>query len=134
RKVGREYGTVTGRPRRVGWFDVVAARYSQGITATDELALMLLDVLSGLADLRICTAYETAKGRVSVFPSDPTVLEKCTPVYETLPGWIGDISIIRRRTDLPKNAQAYIARLEELMGKPVSIISVGPDREQSIMA
>src|SRR5262249_13591153 len=80
RKVGREYGTVTGRPRRVGWFDVVAARYSQAITATDELALMLLDVLSGLSEIKICTAYETGGGRTSVFPSDPTVLENSKPV------------------------------------------------------
>jgi adenylosuccinate synthase len=136
RKVGREYGTVTGRPRRVGWFDAVAVRYSAALAGADELALMLLDVLSGLPDLAVCTAYETESNgrtvRVDEFPADAVDLARCRPTYETLPGWNADLSKVRRRADLPDTARRYVARLEELLGRPVGIISVGPDRDQTI--
>ena len=87
RKIGREYGTVTGRPRRCGWFDAVAVRYTAALGGADELALMLLDVLSGLDELKICTAYELDGEQLDHFPSDAFLLERCRPVYETLPGW-----------------------------------------------
>jgi adenylosuccinate synthase len=134
RRTGREYGTVTGRPRRCGWFDAVAARYTAALTSADELAVMLLDVLSDLDELKIATAYEIDGARTDRFPADAYRLERCRPVCETLPGWRKDISDVRRLTDLPPNARRYVDRLGELLGLPVSFISVGPDREQTIIA
>ncbi len=135
RKVGREYGTVTGRPRRVGWFDAVAARYSLALAGADELALMLLDVLSGLTELKIATAYRGPDGKMwDHFPSDPDLLAQCTPMLESLPGWSNDLTRITKRSDLPASAQAYVARIEQLMKVPVRTISVGPDRKQTIVA
>jgi adenylosuccinate synthase len=132
RRVGREYGTVTGRPRRCGWFDVVAVRYTASLGSADELSLMLLDVLSGLKEIAICTAYEVAGQRTVDFPSDAFRLEECRPVYETMPGWSEDVSGARRLTDLPTAARRYIDRIGELIGLPVRTVSVGPDREQTI--
>jgi adenylosuccinate synthase len=133
RKIGREYGTVTGRPRRVGWFDAVAVRYSATLGGVDELALMLLDVLSGLPEVSICTAYEDANGkRIDDFPADAVKLARCRPVLETMPGWSGDLTVVRRRADLPTTARKYIDRIEQLIDLPVRTISVGPDREQTI--
>jgi adenylosuccinate synthase len=132
RRTGREYGTVTGRPRRCGWFDAVAARYTAALAGADELAVMLLDVLSVVDELSICTAYEYEGRRISDFPSDAFLLERCRPIYETLPGWRADLSRVRRRSDLPAAARRYVDRLGELLALPVSIISVGPDREQTI--
>ena len=134
RKIGREFGTVTGRPRRVGWFDAVAVRYSSTLGGVDELALMLLDVLSGLPEVAICTAYESADGkRVDHFPADAAKLDRCRPILETMPGWSGDLTTVRRRTDLPAAARRYVERVETLIGLPVRTISVGPDREQTIL-
>jgi adenylosuccinate synthase len=133
RRTGREYGTVTGRPRRCGWFDAVATRYTAALGGADELAVMLLDVLSGLDEVRIATAYEVEGGRTDRFPADAFLLEKCRPVYETLPGWAEDVSGARRLADLPANARRYVERLAELHGLPVSIVSVGPDRAQTIV-
>jgi adenylosuccinate synthase len=132
RKTGREYGTVTGRPRRCGWFDAVAARYSAALAGADELALMLLDVLSELDELKIATHYECDGQKVDFFPADAFLLERCKPVYETLPGWGKDISELRSLKKLPAAARRYIDRLGELLGLPVNIVSVGPDREQTI--
>jgi adenylosuccinate synthase len=132
RKTGREYGTVTGRPRRCGWFDAVATRYTTALAGADELAVMLLDVLSELDDLRICTAYELDGKRIDHFPSDSFLLERCQPVYETLEGWNQNLGQARRLTDLPAAARRYVERISELIGLPASIISVGPDREQTI--
>jgi adenylosuccinate synthase len=132
RRTGREYGTVTGRPRRCGWFDAVATRYTTELAGADELAVMLLDVLSELDDLSICTAYELDGERAEHFPSDAFLLERCRPVYETLPGWQKDLSSARRLADLPPAARRYVDRLSELLALPVSIVSVGPDREQTI--
>lgn len=135
RKVGREYGTVTGRPRRVGWFDAVAARYSLALAGADQLALMLLDVLSGLKELKIATAYRGPDGAtVDHFPSDPDLLAHCSPVLETVPGWQEDLTKITQRRLLPQAAQVYVARIEQLLNTPVSTISVGPDRQQTIVA
>ncbi|HEY1861948.1 MAG TPA: adenylosuccinate synthase [Gemmataceae bacterium] len=133
RKTGREYGTVTGRPRRCGWFDAVATRYTTALAGADELAVMLLDVLSELDELRICTAYELEGKRVEHFPSDSFLLERCKPVYETLPGWRTDVSKMRNQSELPANARRYVDRLSQLLGVPVTIISVGPDRVQTIV-
>jgi adenylosuccinate synthase len=137
RRVGREYGTVTGRPRRVGWFDAVAARYTAALCGADELALMLLDVLSGLPTIAICTAYQIDVGgqtrQVEEFPSDAARLAHCRPVLETMSGWGDDLSGVRRRSDLPAEARRYVERIETLLGLPVRTISVGPDREQTIL-
>jgi adenylosuccinate synthase len=133
REVGKEYGTVTGRPRRVGWFDAVAAKYSAAVGDVDEIALMLLDVLTGLQELSIATAYETPNGRTTEFRADAARLEDCKPVLETHPGWTGDISAKRKRSDLPDAARRYVDRIETLLDKPIRIISVGPDREQTVM-
>jgi len=133
RKTGREYGTVTGRPRRCGWFDAVAVRYTAALAGADELAVMLLDVLSDLPELAICTAYELDGKRCDCFPSDAFLLENCKPVYETLPGWGKDISGCRKLSDLPAAARKYVDRLSQIHGLPVKIVSVGPDREQTIM-
>lgn len=132
RERGREYGTVTGRPRRCGWFDAVATRYTARLSGVDELAVMLLDVLGGLDELKICSAYEIDGRRVTQFPSQIADLERAVPVYETLPGWSADLAAIRRHADLPAAARTYVAAIGDLLGRPVSIVSVGPDREQTI--
>ncbi len=133
RRTGKEYGTVTGRPRRCGWFDAVAVKYSAALSGADELAVMLLDVLSDLDELAICTAYELDGSRTEQFPGDVARLARCQPVYERLPGWRTDISTVRRRNDLPKEARRYLDRLSEIIALPVSIVSVGPDRTQTIL-
>ncbi len=133
RKIGREYGTVTGRPRRCGWFDTVAVRHTASLGGVDELAVMLLDVLSTLDELKICVAYELNGERVTDFPADAFLLERCRPVYETMPGWKCDISGVRQVRDLPPSARRYVERLGELLELPVRIISVGPDLEQTIL-
>jgi adenylosuccinate synthase len=131
---GNEYGTVTRRPRRCGWFDAVAARYTARLSGVDCLSVMLLDVLSELPELKICTAYEIDGRRVSMFPSHVDDLRKARPVYETLPGWREEISGIRHMADLPVNARQYLQRLGEIVGRPVEIVSVGPDRDQTMFA
>jgi len=132
RRTGKEYGTVTGRPRRCGWFDAVAARYTAELNGADELAIMLLDVLAELDELRICTAYELDGQRIDYFPTDAFLLERCKPVYETLPGFSGQLGEPKKLGDLPAAARQYVDRIAELLGIPVSIISVGPDRTQTI--
>jgi adenylosuccinate synthase len=132
RKIGREYGTVTGRPRRCGWLDLVAVRYSAALAGADEVTVMLLDVLSALGELKICVAYELDGQRITDFPADAFLLERCKPVYETLPGWKTDISAVRKAGELPVQARRYIERIAALVELPVSIVSVGPDREQTI--
>ncbi len=134
RQRGNEYGTVTRRPRRCGWFDAVAARYTARLSGVDALAVMLLDVLSELPELKICVAYERSGQRTTDFPSHADDLRQVTPVYETLPGWQQDIRPIRRYADLPPACRAYLERISQLLGRPVEIISVGPDREQTIFA
>jgi adenylosuccinate synthase len=133
--VGNEYGTTTGRPRRCGWLDVVILRYAARINGLDELALTKLDVLSGLQELKVATAYERAGERVDHFPAEFGVewLAQWRPIYEELPGWEDDISGVRRRKNLPQAAQGYVARIEELTGIPVTFVGVGPQREQAIV-
>ena len=133
RKIGREYGTVTGRPRRVGWFDAVAVRYTAALAGADEITVMLVDVLSGLPELKLCTAYEIDGERTTHFPSDSFRLERCKPIYETIPGWKEDITGARTLSDLPAGARRYVDRISELVGLTVSIVSVGPDRAQTIL-
>ncbi|MCS7062117.1 MAG: adenylosuccinate synthase [Anaerolineae bacterium] len=128
-----EYGSTTGRPRRVGWLDALALRYMVRLNGMDELALTKLDILSGLDTLRIAVAYTCQGIRIDDLPQDSDVLAECRPVYEDLPGWSEDVRSARAFADLPRNAQAYIARIEELVGAPVSIVSVGPERDQMIV-
>jgi adenylosuccinate synthase len=134
RERGNEYGTVTRRPRRCGWFDAVAVRYSARLSGADVLAVMLLDVLSQLPELRICTAYELDGRRIAHFPSHVDDLRRVAPVYETWPGWQQEISDARRLEDLPPHARAYLERIGQLIGRPVEIVSVGADRRQTILA
>jgi len=134
RKRGNEYGSTTGRPRRCGWFDAVAAKYSVMINGIESVALTLLDVLSGLETLKICVGYTISTGQkpVTTFPANTHVLEKVTPEYIELSGFTEDISTCRAWDDLPINAQKYVKKIEELLGVTVKIISVGPSREQTI--
>ncbi len=134
RDVGHEYGTVTGRPRRCGWFDAVVAGYGARISGVDCLAVMLLDVLSGLDELKICETYEIDDERTTDFPSHVERLARVQPIYRTFPGWKSDISHIRRVADLPTNARRYVDTISELLHSRVEIISVGPDREQTILS
>jgi adenylosuccinate synthase len=133
RKVGREYGTVTGRPRRCGWFDAVAVRYSARVCGVTETALMLLDVLSGLDEVRVAVAYEDPDGRrVESMPGHLADLERCRPIFETLPGWSDEITTCRTWSSLPDAAQKYVRFLARQIGVPVSIVSVGPDRQATL--
>lgn len=133
RDVGREYGTVTGRPRRCGWFDAVATGYGARISGVDCIAVMLLDVLSQLDELCICTAYELDGAQTGDFPSQVSALARAKPVFKKLPGWKRDISGVRKLAEFPKEARAYLDTIAELMGRPVEIVSVGPDREQTVL-
>ena len=130
---GNEYGTVTRRPRRCGWFDAVAVRYTARLGGADALSVMLLDVLSELPELKICVAYEIDGRRTTDFPSHVDDLRRAAPVYETLPGWRSEIAGIRKRSELPAATEAYLQRISQLVGRPVEIVSVGPDREQTIL-
>ncbi len=133
RRVGKEYGTVTGRPRRCGWFDAVAVRYSARISGTTEIAVMLLDVLSGIETLHVAVSYEDESGRrVRDFPAHAEDLERFRPVYETLPGWSQDITGARSWSDLPAEARRYVQFLAAQIGVPVAIVSVGPDRSATL--
>jgi adenylosuccinate synthase len=126
-----EYGATTGRPRRVGWFDAVVTRYGCRVQGATEVALTLLDVLGYLDEIPICTAYEVDGEVTKVFP-EPPALDYAKPIYEKLPGWRCDISEVRQFDNLPKNAQAYVLRVEELIGVPIKWISVGSRREAMI--
>ncbi|MFO7712179.1 MAG: adenylosuccinate synthase [Dehalococcoidia bacterium] len=132
REKAREYGTTTGRPRRCGWFDAVAGRFSVQINGLTDIALTHLDIYDGFPAIKICTAY-TYNGRsLTSFPSDQAVLEQCQPVYEELEGWRDSIRETRDFGELPAAARNYICRLETLLSCPVSIVSVGADRTQII--
>ena len=133
RESGQEYGASTGRPRRCGWYDAVAMRYAVRINGLDALALTKLDVLDGLRDIKICTAYRCGGGTLTEFPTCPGQLSTCEPVCETLPGWSRPTSGARLYDDLPVEAQQYVRRLEEVSGVPVAIISTGSDREETIV-
>ncbi|HSQ37128.1 MAG TPA: adenylosuccinate synthase [Acidimicrobiia bacterium] len=131
--IGGEYGTVTGRRRRCGWLDAVALRYSVRVSGITELALMKLDVLSAFPTLRIAIGYSSLGERYDEFPRQQRVLYNCSPIYEDLPGWQTDITGVRSLADLPKAARAYVERVEQLGGAPVTIVSVGPDRSATFL-
>ncbi|MEE8472598.1 MAG: adenylosuccinate synthase [Dehalococcoidia bacterium] len=133
RERAQEYGATTGRPRRCGWFDGVAARYSCRINGFTGLALTRLDVLDILPRIHVCTGYTLDGEPLDGFPASSSTLSRCQPVLEELPGWETDTSSIRRFEDLPPRARAYVKRLEELAGCPISLISVGPGREQTML-
>jgi adenylosuccinate synthase len=133
RERAHEYGATTGRPRRCGWFDAVAGRFSAQINGFTGIALTRLDVLDALDSVKICTGYRLNGNIINDFPSDIDILGKCQPIYEELPGWRVSISDTRRYKQLPAQARRYISRFEELLSCPVSIISVGANRDQSIM-
>jgi adenylosuccinate synthase len=133
RDSGNEYGSVTGRPRRCGWYDAVAARYGVRINGIDALALTKLDVLDGVETLEICTAYKCGSRTLTEFPSDLSQLAGSTPVYESMQGWKTPTKGVRRYEDLPDAARKYIARLEEVSGVRVAIVSTGSERDDTIL-
>lgn len=130
---GNEFGTTTGRARRCGWLDAVVLRYSARINGMTSVALMLLDVLGGFEEIKICTGYRYKDDILTEYPAKLSVLEACEPVYETFEGWQEDLSTVTSYEALPVNAKRYIERIEGLMGIPVKIVSVGPKRDQTIV-
>jgi adenylosuccinate synthase len=130
---GKEFGSVTGRPRRCGWYDAVVVRYAARINGLDSVALTKLDVLDGLESINVCTGYRFGNDVVTEWPADLNVLAKSEPIYETLPGWGKPTSGVRRYEDLPREAQHYVAFLEEATGVPVSIVSTGSGRRDTII-
>jgi len=133
RDSGNEYGAVTGRPRRCGWFDAVAVRYAARINGLDGLALTKLDVLDGLERLEICTSYRSGSRILDEFPSDLSQLASCEPIYESVPGWSTPTKGLREFSQLPETARRYIARLEQLSGVRAVIVSTGSEREDTIV-
>ena len=131
REVGREYGTTTGRPRRVGWFDSVVVRHARRVSGLTDLSLNSIDVLTGIETLKICTAYRYKGEIIEEFPANLNILAECEPVYEELPGWTEDITGCKTLSELPENARHYLERVSQLTGIPLSIFSVGPDRNQT---
>ncbi len=132
RQRGHEYGTTTGRPRRCGWFDAVAVRYSARIGGIDEIAMMHLDTLAGFPELKICRAYRIDGVETVFFPSDAGRLQSVQCVYETVPGWSEDLSAIRRFEELPETARNYVRMIESFVGVPITLLGVGPQRDQVI--
>ena len=132
RKQGHEYGTTTGRPRRCGWFDSVAARFSNRINGYTGVAITRLDILDTLPSLEVCVGYILDGNVIDYFPADAATLERCQPVYEELPGWQTPTSHISQYDKLPAEARQYVSRLEELISSPVNFVCVGPSREQTI--
>jgi len=132
RERGHEYGTVTGRPRRCGWFDAIAARFSTRINGFTGAAITRLDILDTFPTLKICVGYKLDGQTIDYFPGNIATLEKCQPIYEELPGWQTSTTDIREYEQLPAKARQYVARLEELISCPANLICVGPEREQTI--
>lgn len=133
RDVGHEYGTTTGRPRRIGWIDTVVLRHTKRVSGITGLSVMLLDVLSNIKTLRICIGYKLFGKTIDYIPANISDFEKCTPIYVDVPGWEEDITQVTKFKDLPVNAQHYLTKVSELTGIPVVIFSVGPDRTQTIV-
>ncbi|GIL30865.1 adenylosuccinate synthase [Actinocatenispora comari] len=133
RKVGGEYGVTTGRPRRTGWFDAVVARYATRVNGLTDLVLTKLDILSGLPRVPLCVAYDVNGTRYDEMPMTQTDFHHAKPIYEHLDGWWEDLADVRKFDDLPANAQRYVERVEQLAGAPVSIVGVGPRRDQTIV-
>ncbi len=133
RKVGDEYGATTGRPRRCGWLDGVVLRYAVRVNGLSSLALTKLDVLSGIKSLQLCNAYELDGQRITELPGDYEDLGRVKPIYETLPGWDEKLAGVRTFDELPENAKRYVRRVEEISGVPVTCISVGADRGETVL-
>lgn len=133
RETAHEYGTVTGRPRRVGWFDSVALRHAKRASGINGLSLNLLDIFSGFDTVKIATAYELDGQEIDYYPASLKELERCKPVYEELPAWQEDITGAKSWDDLPENAQKFLNRISELVDIPLVTVSVGPEREQTIV-
>ena len=133
-KIGKEFGATTGRPRRIGWFDALVGKYSVMINGIDSIALTKLDVFTTIEKLKICVAYKYKGNILKNFTTNMKVLQNCEPVYEELDGWWDDITKVRTYDKLPSNAKKYLRRIEELLQVPISIVSVGPRREQTIVA
>ena len=133
RELGNEYGTTTGRPRRCGWFDAVAVRYTSRLSGATALSLMMMDVISMIPEVKICIAYELDGKRITDFPCDADDLRRVTPVYETYAGWDTDLTKATSYDEFPQAAKDYVARIAELIGVPVEVVSVGPDRAQTIV-
>jgi adenylosuccinate synthase len=134
RDKGKEFGTTTGRPRRCGWFDAVATAYSVRFCGVDEIALMHLDTLSGFREVGICTSYVCDGQPMTSLPALTSKLDRAAPIVEMLPGWVEDVSGFERRDDLPDNARRYLDRVESLVGRPITIVSVGPERSQTLVS
>lgn len=130
---GHEFGTVTGRARRCGWFDSVIVKYAARVNGLTSISFMLLDVLTGFDKIKICTAYKMGDKIINDFPASLEDLAKCEPVYEELEGWTEDITKVEKFEDLPENAKKYVARIEELVGVNIDLVSVGPNRTQTII-
>ena len=133
RTQGHEFGTVTGRARRCGWFDAVIVKYAARVNGLTSISFMLLDVLTGFDKIKICTAYKMGDEIINNFPASLEDLAKCEPVYEELDGWHEDITKVENFDDLPENAKKYIARIEELIDVNIDLVSVGPNRTQTII-
>ena len=129
---GHEFGTVTGRPRRVGWFDAVPLRYAVAVNSVSSIMLNKLDILSGIETIRLCVAYELDGRRVETWPSSGAALSRTTPIYDEFPGWAEPIHDVRSLGDLPENARRYVSAIEEHAGVPIVLVSVGPERTQTI--
>ncbi len=129
---GNEVGTVTGRPRRVGWFDAVPLRYAVAVNSVSSIMLNKLDILSGIDTLRVCVAYDIDGRRVETWPSSGAALARATPIYDDYPGWSEPLNGVRSLTDLPENARRYVTAIEEYAGVPIVLVSVGPERTQTI--
>src|SRR5919106_1511592 len=133
RRVGNEYGATTGRPRRCGWLDLVAVRYTASLNGVNGLALTMLDVLSAVDEVKVCVGYELDGQRVGDFPMHQTDLHHARPIYESFPGWGVDVTGCRRREELPEEARTFVSFVEEEIGAPLRMISVGPERDQAIV-
>ena len=133
RQRGHEFGTTTGRPRRCGWFDGVAARYANRINRFDAVCVMLLDVLDTFTEISVCTGYRLDGKEIRGVPASFRLAEAIDPVYETLAGWESDTTAVRRWEDLPHQARNYVDRLGEIIGTEVALVGVGPDRSQSVI-
>lgn len=133
RERGNEYGSVTRRPRRCGWFDAVATKYAAELNGFDSVALTKLDVLDALEEIKVCTGYEIDGERIDTFPAVSYDLRKIKPIYETLPGWMSDTLGVTKIDDLPENARRYVEFLSDFIGVEIGLISTGPERDQTII-
>ncbi|REB08140.1 adenylosuccinate synthase [Sporosarcina sp. BI001-red] len=131
RTVGKEFGTTTGRPRRIGWFDSVVIRHARRVSGLTDLSVNSIDVLTGLDTVKICTAYEYKGETITEYPANLRMLAECTPIYEELPGWTEDVTNCKSLDELPENARHYLERVSQLTDVTISIFSVGPDRTQT---